>query len=221
MTLAAAGCGGGEEAPPVPDERPRPAASGGDSGAAPSDPYAGSSTSAPGPDTTDTTAGPDTTGPDPSDGETPPSDGLSGWSAGPVAAEGDPAATQALQTASRVASHPQYDRFVLEFAGAVPGYSVEYVEGALHQCGSGRPLDPGAAVGLRIRLASAAAHDEAGRPTVEPRSLAPGLPVIRTARLTCDFEGSVEWLLGLTSRRPIRVLALESPARLVVDVRRP
>jgi hypothetical protein len=94
-------------------------------------------------------------------------------------------------------------------------WSVRFVRG------SGRPIDPGAPNAIRVRLDPAAAHDDQGTATVADRDRAPRLPAIRTARLTCDFEGSVEWVLGTEARFGIRAFTLESPARLVLDVQHP
>jgi hypothetical protein len=43
--------------------------------------------------------------------------------------------------------------------------------------------------------------------------------VLKELKLICDFEGQVEWLLGLAARNGYRVLELTEPPRLVVDVR--
>lgn len=115
--------------------------------------------------------------------------------------------------------HESFDRVVLEFDGAtLPGYTVEYADGPVHQCGSGRPVSVEGDAVLRVRLEPARAHDEAGEATVADRTRAPGLPVLREATLICDFEAHVEWVLGLAGRRPYRVLELSGPTRLVVDV---
>jgi hypothetical protein len=62
------------------------------------------------------------------------------------------------------------------------------------------------------------AHDDAGRATVENRSLRPNHPTIVEVRLICDFEGYVDVVVGVTSRKGLRVLELSGPARLVLDV---
>jgi len=38
-------------------------------------------------------------------------------------------------------------------------------------------------------------------------------------KLVCDFEGQVEWVLGVVAAGPYRVLASPGPGRLVVDIR--
>ena len=55
--------------------------------------------------------------------------------------------------------------------------------------------------------------------TVQDRNRRPNLTNLRQLVLTCDFEAQVAWVLGLGSPNPYRVMELENPARLVVDVR--
>lgn len=132
-------------------------------------------------------------------------------------AGGAPVATQ---TAVRAARRDGYDRVVFEFAGdSLPGYRIEYVEAPVRQCGSGAPVSLAGDALLSVRLSPARAHDDAGRATVETRSLAPALPVVRELRLTCDFEAELTWVLGLAAPNPYRVSESSGPARLVIDIR--
>lgn len=152
-------------------------------------------------------------------GERAPGPSLPEWTTGPVDREG--ARPVGVLRGARAGGHEGYDRFVLEFAGGIPGFTVGWADGPLNQCGSGRPIDVGAPAALRIELRPAAAHDDRGEATVEERHTEPRLAAIRTARLTCDYEATVEWVLGTVARSEIRVFTVPSPARLVVDVRHP
>lgn len=121
----------------------------------------------------------------------------------------------------RTATHESFDRFVLEFQGdELPDYHVEYIDRPVRQCGSGNPVELAGDGWLEIRLEPARAHDDEGEATVEQRESSPGLPVILEAKLTCDFEAVVVWVLGVSSPNRYRVTELQSPARLVVDVRK-
>ncbi|MBN1207819.1 MAG: hypothetical protein JXB05_23345 [Myxococcaceae bacterium] len=112
-----------------------------------------------------------------------------------------------------------FDRVVFEFDGAqVPGYSIEYVDKPIIQCGSGDPTEVAGQGWLRVSLTPAQAHED-GRATVTSREREAGLPVIQELELTCDFEGEVTWVLGNARPNPYRVLELREPTRLVVDVR--
>lgn len=113
------------------------------------------------------------------------------------------------------------ERLVFEFDGeSVPRYEMAYLEPPYVQCGSGHPVTVAGDAVLQLRLRGTRAHAESAEqilPTVTERDRKLDQPLLRQLILTCDFEGEVEWLLGLTSRLPFRILELESPARLVVD----
>jgi len=133
-----------------------------------------------------------------------------------------PGAPPAILAAVRVMTDPGYDRVVFEFAGdSLPGYHVEYVRSPVRRCGSGDPVALGGRERLVVRLEPAQAHDERGQPTVERRELAPGLPAITEMKLICDFEGQVEWALGVAATHPYRMLEATGPRppRLTLDVR--
>lgn len=122
----------------------------------------------------------------------------------------------------RVAQQNGFDRLVLDFgAGAAPGWHVEYVDGPVAQCGSGQVVRVAGDAKLLVRLRTAQAHDDAGAPTVRQRDLQLTLPVMKQLTMTCDFEGDVEIVLGLDSRQPYRVMELQSPNRLVIDLKQP
>lgn len=115
---------------------------------------------------------------------------------------------------------PGFDRVVFEFSGSgLPGYQVQYATEPIRACGSGAPV-PLAGVGhLVVRFEPAQAHDTLGRVTSADRALAPRLPQVLEVKLVCDFEGQVEWALGLAALRPFRVLEDSQPSRVIVDVR--
>lgn len=170
----------------------------------------------PAPDPSAPTATPvDTSSPPPAaEVETDPSRAT--WTAGITEVERSPG--EAVLQAVRSASHDGYDRTVFEFDGGVPGYHVEYIDEPVRQCGSGTVVPLPGDGWLEIRFAYARAHTDAGTPTVAERSRAPELSVLRALTLTCDFEGTVTWVLGLAAPNRYRVLELSDPARLVVDV---
>jgi hypothetical protein len=141
-----------------------------------------------------------------------------------------PLARPSVLGAVRAARHDGYDRVVFELEGGLPGYRVEYVDGPVRRCGSGEPVEVAGDVRLRVRLEPAAAHDDAGRATVSERDRQRklSLGVLRELVLVCDFEGQVEWVLGIAAPGPsagtpshprYRVLELDGPPRIVVDIR--
>ena len=125
----------------------------------------------------------------------------------------------ALLSEVRSAAHNGYDRFVWQFGGkTLPGYHVEYIDKPIRKCGSGELTEVAGDGWLEVRLYPANAHTEAGKPTVAERERALQLGVARELELTCDFEAVVTWVIGVTSPNRYRVLELEEPARLVVDI---
>jgi hypothetical protein len=127
---------------------------------------------------------------------------------------GSPATTV---TAVRAASHPGFDRLVIEFGGGVAGYQVArqptatFVEDA-----SGRQVTLAGTAGLRVRLSPATAFGT----YPGPNDIATRLPVIREVRLIGDFEAVNTWGVGLAQPACIRAFSLANPSRLVVDVQR-
>ena len=114
-----------------------------------------------------------------------------------------------------------FDRVVFEFADTLPGYRVEYVSPPIPACGSGLPVTIAGHAFLQVRMTPAAAHDEQGNTTFGRTELTPGLPTILEVESTCDFEGEVTWVLGLSEEVDFNVFFLTDPYRLVIDVSHP
>jgi hypothetical protein len=167
----------------------------------------------------------DSPAPSPTPGSAPSPDagsgssGQEGWTAGVVDREHQVADAPVVGD-FRIAENPDFDRIVFEFQGEeIPSYHIEYIDRPVRQCGSGNVIDLRGDGWLSVTLEPAAAHNDQGEPTIENRGAEVDLPVIREHRLICDFEGQVEWVLGVASPNEYRVMELADPARLVVDVR--
>ncbi len=133
-----------------------------------------------------------------------------------VKARAPQAAIRAVETSAQAG----YDRVVFEFAGdSVPGYHVEYATKTVRRCGSGDPVTVKGAGRLIVRFEPARAHDDQGQPVIE-RERALGLPAVAEMKLICDFEGQIEWVLGVTAAAaPYRISEQLAPARLVLEIR--
>jgi len=121
----------------------------------------------------------------------------------------------------RTGKHNGFDRVVFEFKGSeMPGYYIEYVGEPITQCGSGTKVDLTENGGLQIRFSPAQAHTEAGQPTIffSDNEQNPNYKIIKKLKSTCDFEGNVTWVVGTSKANKYRVLTLENPTRLVVDI---
>jgi hypothetical protein len=129
----------------------------------------------------------------------------------------------ALLTDVRAARHEGFDRVVFQFANAVPGYDVRYVQPPIRQDGSGAAVAVDGAYLLRVRMENALDADltkPSAPPTYTgPQRLRPGTPEIAELVRSGGFEAVLTWVAGLRDRVDFRVSTLASPPRLVVDVR--
>lgn len=127
-----------------------------------------------------------------------------------------------LLTSVRLAGHPGYDRFVLEFRDAVPGYQVSYISGSPTADPSGDLVEVEGSAVLWIRLEPSSGWDLVGAPD-EPTYTGPDRVTGDTVRVTeavrtGDFEAVLSWVLGVDGEAPFVVTELSGPPRLVVDV---
>jgi hypothetical protein len=129
----------------------------------------------------------------------------------------------------RVGAHPEsggWDRIVFEFedvagfSGAHPGGVVEYTD-EVFQCGSGMPVEVDGEAILQVRFDATQAHNDAGQLTIDALEIeGPGNSIIE-AESFCDFEGVVQWAIGTSGEENFKVVFLENPNRVVIDVRWP
>jgi hypothetical protein len=196
------------------------AACGGDDGET-TESGASSTTSTTAVDETTTTAGDDTTTTTGADGIDP----MEGASTDPVVSEPSGAGVSLL-TDVRVARHEGFDRVVFEFDGAVPGYDVRYVEPPITEDGSGDEIEVEGDAFLAVVMQPASGFDlssgEGEQTYTGPTRIAgadAGTGVIQEVVRTGDFEAVLGWVIGISDRVDFRVDTVESPSRLVVDVR--
>ena len=120
---------------------------------------------------------------------------------------------------ARVGEAAGYDRFVLQLESIVPSYTVKR---------QARPVFPLGASGQTVTLSGTAGvlvtvHSAQGTTTFTGATdlVHPEFQVLKEARQTQDFEGTVSWGLGLSKPTCLRVFTLSDPARLVVDLQIP
>jgi hypothetical protein len=124
----------------------------------------------------------------------------------------------------RVAHQAGFDRIVFEFApqaggtAHTPAYTVsrqgsaEFVKDP-----SGQPVTMRGASGLRIVF-----HGASGAPSYTgSRDKTPNLPVVQEVEQLGDFEAVLSWGAGLSRASCVRILELNNPTRLVIDVQTP
>jgi hypothetical protein len=114
----------------------------------------------------------------------------------------------------------EFDRVVFTCEGFHhPTWKVRYVNPPVQQCGSGNNIAMTGNAFLQISMDTAQAHTDAGQPTITDRDRHLNCRNLKQLVLTCDFEAKVGFVLGLDSKKPYRVVELQNPTRLVIDVK--
>lgn len=139
-------------------------------------------------------------------------------------AKADPDMSAANVTGVRTGKQPCFDRLVIDMAGKVAGYSVQYVP-VVTQDPTGFPIPVLGDADLQV-VVTAPSYNQAGQPTYEPAAKAElsnvsGYQTFRQVVFAGSFEGTTSIGLGVRARLPFRVLTLDGPdggSRLVVDV---
>ncbi|MFD3509130.1 hypothetical protein [Nocardia sp. NPDC058666] len=133
----------------------------------------------------------------------------------------DPNYSAGTLTNVRAGRHQCFDRMVVDVAGPAAGYTVRYVD-TVTEDGSGAvvPLRGGAFLQVTV---NAPAYDSAGNMTYWPPNRTElvdvnGYQTFRQLAWAVSFEGQSRMGLGVRARLPFRVMTLENPTRVVVDV---
>ena len=122
----------------------------------------------------------------------------------------------AYLTDVRAADNGTFDRVVFEFAaGQLPDWDVRLAAPPFTQDGSGAPVAVNGHAYLTVRLGHADAHTYYSGPL---RFSPAGTPNVTEVVNTGDFEGVVNWVIGLNDLRNFQVTVLDAPKRLVIDV---
>ncbi len=117
----------------------------------------------------------------------------------------------------RYATHPAYDRVVIEVRGRIPAGRAFYRRHFSYD-GSGAPVPILGSSGLQVVLFPAYAHNDAGHSVYDgPRIARPRFRTLKALALNGDFEGQVSFAFALNHRAPYRVFTLSSPQRIVID----
>lgn len=164
----------------------------------------------------------------PTAGTTPGAGGidtLEGAGTGPVSRPATGMATALLERVA-LARHESFDRVVFQFENGLPGYRVAYAEPPLNEDGSGDPVRIAGSAFLVVRMELASGFDletDEGRLVYTGQrrlaGSAAGTSTVREVVRTGDFEAVLTWAVGLDDRVDFRVLRLDGPPRLVIDLR--
>lgn len=139
-------------------------------------------------------------------------------------AKADADMSSANVTNVRTGQQTCYDRLVIDMAGKVAGYSVQYVPVVI-QDGSGFEIPLLGDADLQVTV-TAPSYNQNGQLTYAPAAKAElsnvsGYQTFRQVAYAGSFEGYTSVGLGVRARLPFRVFTLDGPdggSRLVVDV---
>ncbi len=111
-----------------------------------------------------------------------------------------------------------FDRLVFAVDGIhQPTYTVQYAQPPFADCGSGNPHSVPGNAWLTIKMTPAQGHG-AGQATL-PRETSYRCANLRHLSITCDFEADLTFVIGVNAKKPYRVIELQNPTRLVVDIK--
>lgn len=122
-----------------------------------------------------------------------------------------------VQTQARVATVSGAERITFAFEGDLPGYRVEYVD-EVKRCASGESVSLRGSAFMLVTFEPAAAHDDAGKVTVPATKIRGFGSVVLEMELVCDFEGQVQWAVGVVDNQPFTVTTAQNPSALIIDV---
>jgi hypothetical protein len=118
--------------------------------------------------------------------------------------------------AVRLGTHAGYDRITIEFTNqtSTDGSVATQNNSTFTQGASGQQVTLAGKAGLLITIHGADEHTSYSGPT----DFKTGYSVLVEARQMQDFEGVVQWGLGLSKTACYRAFFLTNPYRLVIDV---
>ena len=136
-----------------------------------------------------------------------------GTNIGPITQDGP---VTAFVSDVRIGAHPGYDRITITFSNGAPReYELKKTNNATFTEGaSGRTVVLPGSAGLLIIIRGADEHTNYSGPT----DFKTGYKEILEARQMEDFEGVVQWGLGLSTSACHRAFLLTNPDRLVIDI---
>ena len=155
--------------------------------------------------------------PSPMPSATPPDSNLPAFvCSGPVSVAGTQSPAVAFVDAVRTGTHTGYDRVTIEFNNGEPSNvdmsphdGTTFTQGA-----SGQQVTLQGSTGLLVIIHGADEHTAYSGST----DIKPGYSVLVELRQVEDFEGTVQWGLGLSKSACYREFFLTNPARLVIDI---
>jgi hypothetical protein len=135
----------------------------------------------------------------------------------PIEERGEPVHTHLVDV--RVGTHDGYDRVVFEFDDGIPEYVLSRAEPPYTEDPSGLPLEvTGEAAWQLVMLGGTRVTPDHEVTYDGPLSFEPGYAKLVHLVEAGDFEAVSTWYIGLSADTCVRVLALDGPDRLVIDI---
>jgi hypothetical protein len=119
----------------------------------------------------------------------------------------------------RVGTHDGYDRVVFEFTSGLPDAVIQGVLPPFYADASGLEIQVAGNAFLQVTMNQASKVDPDGRVTYSgPTKFEPEFDQLVQLIEGGDFEAVSTWYLGLEGGGCYRILTLEAPSRLVIDI---
>jgi hypothetical protein len=135
----------------------------------------------------------------------------------PIEERGEPVHTQLIDV--RVGGHDGYDRVVFEFDNGIPEYILSAAEPPYTEDPSGNPIDvDGDAVLQLVMIGGTSVSPDYEQTYDGPFEFEPGFTQLVHLVEAGDFEAVSSWYIGLAGDACARVLTLDGPDRLVIDI---
>ena len=121
----------------------------------------------------------------------------------------------------RVGRHQTFDRVVFEFSGAMPNYHVGYLRSRYYEDEGGtHRIKIAGNIFMEVNLSVIPSDEEQMRYHDQQDFIPKGRQKFRSVWELEEaglFEGYYDFLLGVSARKPFRVIELSDPLRLVID----
>jgi hypothetical protein len=121
----------------------------------------------------------------------------------------------------RAAKNNDFDRVVFEFEKKIPNYRVEYLKSRFYEGEAGRVRIKSAGDSfVQVEFFTIPTSEEQLK-FIEAKGFRPKgrlrMPTVQSVTDMGLFEGFYDFVIGVGSRRPFRVIELSDPARLAID----
>ena len=159
--------------------------------------------------------------PEPGTEEPVPSDELGAFTCELPIVE-DPTVPIANIVDVRIGVHDGYDRVVFEFEQGTPELSLSRAEPPFVSDGSGLPVEVDGTHFIALLMRGGTVQTDEGTSSYDgPREFSDEAPALVHLVEGGDFERQSTWYLGLAEESCVRVLLLDEPHRLVIDIEHP